>query len=118
MVDDGQTEIICTGIDRSQSMYWSIRYPGGRTDIIAKCQHCNASSICPDCEIPFTDYNVVRSPEESTLQLTGVDDRANDGATLKCSKKDNITHSECQMKVLSKLYASSQFASLFLRLSF
>ncbi|XP_070202768.1 uncharacterized protein [Littorina saxatilis] len=98
--EKGKTMVECTGLHPLQIMYWSILFDNGTEERLAECSNCKGKGIaCPACNISNGDYNVTREATSSVLRLDRGDDSSKDGATLKCSKRDNATAAACKLRV-------------------
>ncbi|XP_070203069.1 uncharacterized protein [Littorina saxatilis] len=99
-IKDGmETSIRCEGIVAAQNMYWTLTYLNRTVSTIAYCNAClkNRAS-CPGCNMLNGDFNVTRKQNSSTLVIQN-NFKQTDGATLRCSKKDNKTHDDCTINV-------------------
>ena len=92
-----EQNIICEGLKRDQNMYWAVSDADGLERLVAECGKCLDEVSC-DCNVTDRDFRVTRTATTSNLQI--VDNaRQKDGDTLKCSKGDNLTHTQCTLKV-------------------
>ncbi|XP_070201543.1 uncharacterized protein [Littorina saxatilis] len=105
------TPIRCEGLVAAQNMYWTIMYGNGTVSPIAQCKKCGQDSqLCPNCKLTDSarnDFSVTREATSSTLMIKN-NVRQKDGATIRCSKRDNKTHDDCTLCVQSEDFNLSE----------
>ncbi|XP_070202777.1 uncharacterized protein [Littorina saxatilis] len=79
-------------------MYWKATDLDGFSINIAECGLCPSTGSCPQCTISNDHFLVTRSGKFSDLQIVD-QDRLKDGWTITCSKKDNATQDQCNIRV-------------------